>query len=799
MERRWRMAARREADVIRTGQKVLKDVVESSKVHRSTSGTSNKTTRTDQSAFTNYTYTADRYVWRPEQGGVQNFGRSGHQLNDVHIEITPKQAVVGMAQEALDLSATNAVDVVGRVGTVAAAGGKEIVSAVPHAAVATVSSTATQINRYTPDIYDVGGYGQGDLTSDAGMFIAGNTAMVAQNAVKTAEIGAKYIYKAREKHVSLQARKAQQKADAIHKLHPLTKKTNAEILTGRTRKDITKTRHRFNPYRFNYNGAYGLSMKKKGNLVWKRWQANKVNRLQRKSQKLENRFMRMKHNQFSLVRSTKGMIGNQSRKLTNMVVSGNDPNSTTNRAIWVSKKGVKFGGRAAKKTAKEMFKHRYAVKKFASAIVHPVRSVKYVISAIISLISSLLSMLTTIPVVASIIVALLPIIIVVLPVAIIVVNIIGWFQIEAAFGNIETVATRDYAANAFIYEAKKRDWKDEAITGVLAYMLAEGLSDMGTFTYESYWAVTGPSGAVRDTLLDNDAWQNWIGGSGKQQMRNTSSYSGRSDIYCAIGIGLMADSDVWQTSSTRSVTNATQLINYCESKGKPWQDPQTQLTYYFEKVFTRSTVFDTPGVDPTKDNRSAEEWCRRITSGYGMPAWSWTTNNQYMLVHVNKVSQAQEYVSNYKAFSYVSLTSGNLSDGPNFDNEKAWKHPYNTYPYGQCTWFAAGRLYEIYGIQDNNLGDGNQWVNNLVNRYPDKFKFSTEPEPGAIYCTGGGGTNKNHVGIVLDVQGDIVTTQDGNFNAATDPWEVAITDWATQTQTKTYMKTYYDAIYAVPK
>ena len=41
----------------------------------------------------------------------------------------------------------------------------------------TLSTIATQVNRYTPDVYDVGGYGKNDLTSDAGMFLAGNSAM----------------------------------------------------------------------------------------------------------------------------------------------------------------------------------------------------------------------------------------------------------------------------------------------------------------------------------------------------------------------------------------------------------------------------------------------------------------------------------------------------------------------------------------------------------------------------------------------------------------------------------------------
>lgn len=220
----------------------------------------------------------------------------------------------------------------------------------------------------------------------------------------------------------------------------------------------------------------------------------------------------------------------------------------------------------------------------------------------------------------------------------------------------ESMASRDYAANAFIYECKKRNWKPNAIIGVLSYMLQEGLSTMGTFTYESYWCVGGPSGQVCDTTLDNDKWLNWMNSTGKVLMRNTSSYAGRTDIYSAFGLGLLADSDVWATYNTKSVTRATQLINYCKSKGQPWQSPSAQLGYYFEKVLIAGNAgtWDTPSSDPTKTDYSADRWCREITAGYGMPAWVWYSNSSLMLAHTAHISQATSYYNNYKKPSYAT-------------------------------------------------------------------------------------------------------------------------------------------------
>lgn len=146
---------------------------------------------------------------------------------------------------------------------------------------------------------------------------------------------------------------------------------------------------------------------------------------------------------------------------------------------------------------------------------------------------------------------------------------------------------------------------------------------------------------------------------------------------------------------------------------------------------------------------------------------------------------------------------------PNFDNAEAWKHPYNGYQYGQCTWFAAGRVYEIYGIDPNGMGNGNQWVDNITAKYPDVFERSDTPKPGAVFS----GVGMNHVGIVVDVQGNQLTVQEGNLNGATDSWEWAITectngqfgaaangDWIERTVTLDGLSsTYNGVIFANPK
>ena len=76
---------------------------------------------------------------------------------------------------------------------------------------------------------------------------------------------------------------------------------------------------------------------------------------------------------------------------------------------------------------------------------------------------------------------------------------------------------------------------------------------------------------------------------------------------------------------------------------------------------------------------------------------------------------------------YVGLGFGNIRGEPNFENMKAWgmNNYYSQFGlYGQCTWFAWGRFYEIYGYSPGFTGNGNQCVDQLVAAHPHKFERS---------------------------------------------------------------------------
>lgn len=78
----------------------------------------------------------------------------------------------------------------------------------------------------------------------------------------------------------------------------------------------------------------------------------------------------------------------------------------------------------------------------------------------------------------------------------------------------------------------------------------------------------------------------------------------------------------------------------------------------------------------------------------------------------------------------------------------------------------------------------------------DKFERANTPKAGAFFS----GIGKNHVGIVLKVDGENITIQDGNYDGKTNTFEEAKTDWRTNTYTLSELRRRYGGIvFANPK
>ena len=133
-----------------------------------------------------------------------------------------------------------------------------------------------------------------------------------------------------------------------------------------------------------------------------------------------------------------------------------------------------------------------------------------------------------------------------------------------------------------------------------------------------------------------------------------------------------------------------------------------------------------------------------------------------------------------KVMQYIDLGFGTFRLQPNFNNHMAWgnNNPYSRNKlYGQCTWFAWGRFYELYGYSPGFTGDGWNCAKQLVNAHPEQFELSSNPQVGSIFsCIG-----RNHVGIVVGWDGTNITIQEGNLDGKTNTFGQAKSDWQTVT------------------
>lgn len=133
-----------------------------------------------------------------------------------------------------------------------------------------------------------------------------------------------------------------------------------------------------------------------------------------------------------------------------------------------------------------------------------------------------------------------------------------------------------------------------------------------------------------------------------------------------------------------------------------------------------------------------------------------------------------------QVLQYIDFGFGTFRLQPNFENHMAWgnNNPYSKNKlYGQCTWFAWGRFYELYGYSPGFTGDGWNCAKQLVNSHPDLFELSSNPQVGAIFsCIG-----TNHVGIVVGWDGTNITIQEGNLDGKTNTFNQAKSDWQTVT------------------
>lgn len=241
------------------------------------------------------------------------------------------------------------------------------------------------------------------------------------------------------------------------------------------------------------------------------------------------------------------------------------------------------------------------------------------------------------------------------------------------------------------------------------------------------------------------------------------------------------------------------LLKQATLKGVSWTDLNFQLNFLWEESLSPESYYgkqlQREGFYENKSPSRCAYLFHKIVE---------RSSDSYQSILNTRCKSAEKWYDKlkgtYKLTDSTGCATGSIEGDPNFGNTDAWvtKNPYaQAGLYGQCTWFAWGRFYEIYGFSPGFTGNGYSCVAQLLATHPDKFEFSLIPKVGAV---GSSDVAHNHVWIVVGVEGEKITIQEGNLNGKTDSFEVAKSDWHTVTYSLSQLRSIYGNIsFANPK
>lgn len=599
------------------------------------------------------------------------------------------------------------------------------------------------VNR-TPDIYDVGSQGEGELTSEGAAALVGNAVM-----------GGRFVYRKTKGTAGVAVGLATNRILSDKKLQDMKDEKDAflqrikengitsrgirnidaskkDIILGRSRKDVTSQRDRLSINRTQDNDFSGLSFEEKMQVLKAKRKSEKYDRALLRKEKWINRADAMKSSGFH-TKSITRTFENQTRKFMNRpgYTMRRNGDYSTAMAYDSIQKGIRGGVKATYFTIKHRKKFYKGAKAVVNFVRHPVASLMNALRLIATLFSTLFSFIVSIPAMVTTIITMLPLIIAIIIVVTVVTTLFGWWN-ELTKVKIQAVGiTKEVMAyEQVIDDSLDKWWDDEWKPLVMAVMMQES------------------AGNGCDPMQASESEYNQLY---PREPAGTSCKFGITDPNYSIEIGIkhLRDSfrraEVSEPDDMEHLPYALQGYNF----GNGWF-----------KEYDKWTA------------ENAKDYSEKINGG------------------------DPDYPYHVLRYYSVGGVGGAVNDTPDFTNNKAWKYPYNPYApkyYGQCTWFAWGRFYEIYGYSPGFNGNGNQCAGQLLLTHPDKFIPSySEPRAGSVFSIIGTKEEpKNHTGLIISYDGVNVTWQDGNYNNSTDDWDYAITDWRQQTDTLENFKRRY--------
>lgn len=679
-------------------------------------------------------------------------------------KIVGRLHIKSVASDALMYSAVTSSEIIAASASAAAYTSKEVVGKAVRSSSDAVGYTLDTVNRYTKDILDVGSFGNAELTDDVGSIAAGTAAMAAVNSVRLAKVPLKsaQIGLANVVYNDNRLNKASEKSAAIAASDPVAcSSTYWNIAMRRERNPASKGINPLTRYRkLDVNSPYS-SLKNK-------FQINRLDRLLKRKEFLLN--TAKKYKTFNLSRSTKDMISNQSRKIVSLTLQGNDSNSLANRVVLETWNSARRTLKARKAVGRSIKAGSGIIKTTGKMLRHPIRTLKSTVSLVVSAITTITSIIIAfISGAFSIVIALLPVIIaicIIITVIVVLVSIVSFiasiFTVQASTGAgvWQEIPVCD-TSNAI------KDWARASQTWNPSSDQANIWNCNQEHGYACGAGTPPPTGSTvyGDLKKDTDYGFYYYEFDGEKYYTNAVASYYSNHIGDRFRVTTDTGAVFYIIVADQKADRDTKAGNACDSQHCVSQDG-SMLEFYLDP-----SIWEKSGA--TSMNTDFGEG--RNFSG--------------------AVTKMEKWIPQ-------GMPGGQMG-APDFSNTAAWRstvegglNPYNPSLYGQCTWGAWGKFYEIYGYGPSVTWDGSGWAKGIVETYPDKFELSSSPLPGAVYS----GIGKNHVGIILDVNGPNLTVFDANFDYYSNPWEVAITDWQINKRTLSELiSSYNGVIFANPK
>ncbi|MGT2808984.1 CHAP domain-containing protein [Streptococcus iniae] len=199
-------------------------------------------------------------------------------------------------------------------------------------------------------------------------------------------------------------------------------------------------------------------------------------------------------------------------------------------------------------------------------------------------------------------------------------------------------------------------------------------------------------------------------------------------IHRGLGLGQFTD-------TSDGANRNTLLREFAKKEGKKWYSLELQVKfmlegdnpYYintFKKVATNNGDVDSLTAEflakweGVPGNKLAQ---RQAIAKQALMWFKQPTHSGGASTLQSSWNFPKEYASKLKSYPSAATVSMSLNG--------------NTYPIGQCTWYVYNRLSEAGAPAVNWLGNGQDWVRNLVAK---GWRFSDKPVAGAVCSTAGG-------------------------------------------------------------